>query len=131
MEKVVIFDDNCGICNFAINFVKAKSVGKEIVYIPNSSLPTNDFNFFLDSNDIRKIANETVIYIDKFGFYTKTTAIAKIIMELKFPYWLFGKLLNKPFLIPLLNTLYDFVARYRSKISRFFRLDSCKVNEKL
>lgn len=131
MEKIIIFDDNCGICNFAINFVKAKSIANEIVYIQNSYLPNNDFNLLLDSNDIKKLANETVIFIDKYGFYTKIKAIAKILIEMKFPYWLFGKILNKTLFIFLLNPIYDFVARNRSKISRFFRLDSCKVNETL
>lgn len=131
MEKIIIFDDKCGICNFAINFVKAKSIGKEIVYIQNSYLPNNEINLLLDTNDIKKLANETVIYIDKYGFYTKIKAIAKILIEMKFPYRLFGKILNKTLLIILLNPLYDFVARNRSKISRFFRLDRCKVNETL
>ena len=119
-DRLIIFDGVCNLCNGFVKFV--------IKHDPLSKFKFIAFQQIMDRNlaseyGLSEVAPETVILFTGGEKYFKSTAVLKIIRELKFPFRYFYFLICVPRFIR--DYVYDLVANSRYRI--FGKRDSCMV----
>ena len=116
--KTIFFDGVCGLCNGFVDFVIRIDRKKAFVFSPlqsayaSSKLPqhlTQDLN--------------SVVLLDNEDIYVKAKAVIMILTEVG-GIWSWARFLN---IIPgpLLNTLYDLVAKNRYQL--FGKKSTCRI----
>jgi len=119
-DRLIIFDGVCNLCNGFVKFV--------IRHDPLSKFKFIAFQQIMDSKlaseyGLPEVAPETVILLTGGEKYYKSTAVLKIIRELKFPLKYLYFLIYVPRFIR--DYVYDLVANSRYRI--FGKRDSCMV----
>ncbi|MCS6874917.1 MAG: DCC1-like thiol-disulfide oxidoreductase family protein [Pyrinomonadaceae bacterium] len=107
-EKVVFFDDNCNLCNHAVNFIISRDLKKIFKF---ASLNSEAAKKLLNENSIKDI--DSIILIENGKTYTYSTAILRIAKNLSGLWKLFYVLVLVP--KPMRDFLYKILARYRYK----------------
>lgn len=107
-EKVVFFDDNCNLCNHAVNFIISRDLKKIFKF---ASLNSEAAKKLLNENSIKDI--DSIILIENGKTYTYSTAILRIAKNLSGLWRLFYVLVLVP--KPMRDFLYKILARYRYK----------------
>ncbi|WP_163100736.1 thiol-disulfide oxidoreductase DCC family protein [Peribacillus alkalitolerans] len=117
MDKIVLFDGDCGVCNRSIQFILRHEKGNVFLFAPiESSIGQQLMSKYRIPSDLN-----SVIFIEKGKFYSKSTAAFKICKYFK-PPW------NLLFLFSFIpssirDIFYMVVARNRYKWFR--KSDSC------
>jgi predicted DCC family thiol-disulfide oxidoreductase YuxK len=114
MNKVVLFDGVCNLCNGAVRFIIARD-------------PAACFRFAsLQSGVGRRLLKddgppETIVLLEEGKMYSKSTAALRIARGLRLPWPLLYAFIVVP--RPLRDFVYDWVARHRYRW--FGKLDTC------
>ena len=108
MQKVVLFDGVCNLCNTAVQWLIRHDKNQIFKY---ASLQSNYASEHLKDSKYQSI--DSIILLDGDGVYSKSSAVLRILKHLKLPYsllWVF--IIVPPF---VRNFVYDVVARNRYK----------------
>jgi len=114
MARIVLFDGVCNLCNGAVRFIVARD-------------PAGRFRFAsLQSETARRLLNdvaqsETIVLIEAGKTHTKSAAVLRIALGLRFPWPLWFAFIAVP--RPLRDLVYDWVARHR--YAWFGKRESC------
>ena len=115
MDKVVVFDGVCGLCNKALSVLMKIDKNQTLRY-------TALQGEYVKTLDIDK-GIESIIFYEEGRIYYKSTAILRILRSLGGG-WI---LINIFYVIPafIRDSIYDVIAKYRYKI--FGKMDSCRM----
>jgi len=118
-EPVIFFDGVCGLCNRFIDFVIRHDQAGVFSFAP---LQGETARQRLPEADVRDLT--TVVLCDEQGIFRKSTAAARILIQLGGAWRVLGTALR---LVPrpLRDAGYSVVARYRYAI--FGKKDSCRM----
>ena len=119
-NSVILFDGVCNLCNRTVDFV-LKNNYKQNLYFTSLQSPFG--RQFLNDFDIPLHELNTLYYYHDDHLYNKSTAVLKILKELKGLYPLLSVFLIVPTFIR--DFFYDLLARSRYRI--FGKRDSCRV----
>jgi predicted DCC family thiol-disulfide oxidoreductase YuxK len=124
-EYIIIYDGECGICNYFAGWVAKNSSANVFETIPYKKV---DFNT-LPEGYTPELAMETVLLVERSTqrVYSKAKAVFIILRHTKGLWKIIGRLFANKFSSTLFNPLYSFIARNRSKISRIFGLQNCRI----
>ena len=118
MDKVVVFDGVCALCNKALSVLMKIDKNQTLRYtaLQGEYVKTLDINKDIDS----------IVFYEEGELYYKSTAILRILRSLG-GVWI---LINIFYIIPafIRDTIYDMIAKYRYKI--FGKMDSCRMPNK-
>ncbi len=119
-ENIIFFDGVCNLCNRTVDFVIKKNEKQNLYF---TSLQSPFGRQFLNDFDIPLNDLNTLYYYHDDLLYNKSTAVLKILKELKGLYPFLSALLIIPIFIR--EFFYDLMARHRYRI--FGKRDSCRV----
>ncbi len=119
---IIIYDGDCGICSFLANFLSHR-IPKDIELTYNIS----DYLTDTYGKQLRQISTISIILIDNGYIYIKMSAICKILSKMSLIYKIISFIFCRKLLIPFFNRLYDFIARHRHQLSKFFGKPECKI----
>ena len=118
MDKVVVFDGVCALCNKALSVLMKIDKNQTLRYsaLQGEYVKTLDINKDIDS----------IVFYEEGKLYYKSTAILRILRSLG-GVWI---LINIFYIIPafMRDTIYDTIAKHRYKI--FGKMDSCRMPNK-
>jgi predicted DCC family thiol-disulfide oxidoreductase YuxK len=117
--NVVFFDGYCGLCNKLVDFLLKRDRKKRLYFASQQS----DFAKKIISENLILSDVDAVIYLESGKIHIKSSAIIKIISQLK-GVWKLGMIL---FVVPafLRNLIYDWIAKKR--YLWFGKNDTCYV----
>jgi predicted DCC family thiol-disulfide oxidoreductase YuxK len=115
MNKVIIFDGVCGLCNKSVNILIKMDRKKHFKY---ASLQGE----YIKTLDVEPDIDSIIFYVDGTVYY-KSTAILKILRSLG-GLWVISNIF---YLIPkvIRDFIYDLIAKYRYNI--FGKMESCRM----
>ena len=85
-KSIIIFDDECNLCNRSVNFIIKRDLKKNFLF---TSL-NNDFAQSLIQKYNLKIASESIILIKNNKTYIRTDAILEVIKNINGFWYIFG-----------------------------------------
>ncbi len=113
MNNIILYDGNCGFCNYWIQWILNKDKKNQFLF---SSLQSPFSGEFLNENGLQTHDFNSIIFISNGTVYKKMFAIIEI-----------GKLIGKYNILllflrvlpnPILDFIYDAIARNRYRIMR-------------
>jgi len=111
-NQFILFDGNCGFCNKTIMFIAKKDTKNSFTFVSSNAVFGD---FLLTKYKLKGLETSTLILVEnKNNFYTKSTAIRKIFLQL--PYY---KIIGySMFLFPkkLCDYIYSLVSKNRTLI---------------
>lgn len=117
-KSLIIFDDECIICNSTVNFILKYDVAEKFIFTSfDSSFINTKLNLKIDNASVCVIAGERI--------FQKSEAVIYVLDNLSFP---LKKIFNLFRFLPvkLRNGIYEFVAKNRYRV--FTKLDKCDNN---
>lgn len=119
-DNIVLFDGYCILCNRSVDFLLKRDKKKKLKFalLPSAGTPS-----LLPDGITGPVQPETIIFLQKGRIYTKSTAVLKIMAQLKCPYPLLAVFLIIP--VKLRDWVYDLIAKNRYRW--FGRRNSCRV----
>jgi predicted DCC family thiol-disulfide oxidoreductase YuxK len=117
--KVVFFDGYCNLCNGLVDWLIKKDKRNELKFASLQGLTASKAL----SSALVSAPMDTVIYFKDGQTYQRSTAILKILMDLK-SFW---KLAGIFFIVPdrVRDSVYKFIAKNRYRF--FGKRDTCRV----
>ena len=105
---VVLFDGTCGLCDRAVGFILKHDTAGRFRFAPLQSQIARNLmiQHQLDPDKL-----DSIVLVDGDRAYIKSTAVIRILMDLKEPFPLLGILIFLPSRIR--DDAYDFIARHR------------------
>ena len=120
MNKIILFDGVCNLCNGAVKFVLINERKKQIKF---ASLQSNIGQYFLEKYSLPTTDFNSFIFIDNDKLYTKSTAALKVVREMNNYYkWLYILIVIPR---PLRDLFYTFIAKHRYTI--FGKNNTCMI----
>jgi len=118
MNKIIIFDGICGLCNRSVNILIKLDKHKLFHYTPLQGE-------FVKTLEITPDIDSIIFYEDGTLYY-KSTAILKILRSLG-GIWVLTSIF---YIIPnfIRDAIYDLIAKYRYKV--FGKMESCRMPKK-
>lgn len=119
-EKIILFDGVCNLCNSSVNFIIDHDKNDVFKF---ASLQSDAGQELLKKFDLSTKDFDSIIFVDNGKFYTKSSAVLRIVKD--FPgLW---KLLYASIIIPpfIRNFIYEIIANNRYKW--FGKKDSCRI----
>jgi predicted DCC family thiol-disulfide oxidoreductase YuxK len=116
VNRIVLFDGVCNLCNAAVRFILARD-------------PTGRFRFAsLQSGTARRLLggqppSESMVLLEEGKSYIKSAAALRIARGLSFPWPVLYAFIAVP--TPIRNLIYDWVARHRYRW--FGKRETCMV----
>jgi predicted DCC family thiol-disulfide oxidoreductase YuxK len=119
-KPLILFDGECNLCNWAVNFVLAKDVRGIFVFSPRQSDPGRRV---LAKRGLENTDVETTYLLENENIYSRSTAVLLILRRLPLPW----KLLFVFIIVPrcIRDFLYDVIARNR--YAWFGKTSSCRL----
>lgn len=112
-EPVLLYDGECGLCSFAVQFILRYEKDNRLKFATLQSAWAKD----ILHNSANVPANlDSVVLLQNNSIYIKSRAITRIAPYLKFPFNLLGVFKIIPTFIA--NRMYDWIAQNRQ---RFFK----------
>lgn len=119
-KPLILFDGECNLCNWAVNFVLGKDRRGIFVFSPRKSDPGRRVlaKLGLENTDV-----ETIYLVENEDIYSQSTAVLRILRRLPLPW----RLLFVFIVVPRCTRdfLYDVIARKR--YAWFGKMTSCRV----
>lgn len=122
-DLILFYDGDCGLCEAAINWLikNVDSDVRTIQYQDQAELKKfNNLNKYLINKEIQLIKGKSMYSGAKaigFCLKNKSLNIYKII----------GYMILYPFILPFAKICYRIIANNRIMISKFLRLNQCKI----
>ncbi|MFN4083178.1 MAG: thiol-disulfide oxidoreductase DCC family protein [Bacteroidia bacterium] len=115
-KAILFYDGKCALCNFSVKLALKNLKSQEIYFAPLQGLTAKQ------TKKLPKDTKSVVLFVDNV-FYTKSTAVFKILAQTKIPLkWLYVfSFLPKV----LTDCIYDVIAKYRYKI--FGEYNTCPM----
>ena len=124
MERIILFDGVCRLCNGSVDFVVRRDPKRHFKFasiqsdIAHALLSERGIQFDLENNP-------TIYLIENDNVYTRSSAALRIAKQLRFPWpLLYVGIIIPPF---LRNAVYDFVGARRAKW--FGVTNTCEVRD--
>jgi predicted DCC family thiol-disulfide oxidoreductase YuxK len=119
-KPMILFDGECNLCNWAVNFVLAKDRRGIFAFSPRQSDPGRRV---LAKRGLENTDVETIYLVENDNIYSQSTAVLFILRRLPLPW----KLLFVFIVVPryVRDFLYDVIARNR--YAWFGKTTSCRV----
>lgn len=118
---IVLFDGICNLCNSTVQFIIKRD--KNNVFKFSSLQSEFGQNFLKERNLSSTDFNSIILYESGVAYYTKSTAILKIVQKLGFPYKILSVFLLIP--SPIRDSIYSLLSKNRYHL--FGKKDSCMV----
>lgn len=118
---IVLFDGICNLCNSTVQFIIKRD--KNNVFKFSSLQSEFGQNFLKERNLSSTDFNSIILYEPGVAYYTKSTAILKIVQKLGFPYKILSVFLLIP--SPIRDSIYSLLSKNRYHL--FGKKDSCMV----
>jgi predicted DCC family thiol-disulfide oxidoreductase YuxK len=126
MSNLLIFDGDCGICTTTAEFIKKRSNESSLMVRPYQILNLSEIHKDLTSE---KTSISVYFYQDNTSVvFSKSKAVFMALKQMNSIYKVMGYLLDNPFFVFISNPIYDIIAKNRTKISKFFGLNACKID---
>tara|TARA_B100001996_G_scaffold144692_1_gene110098 strand:- start:592 stop:1014 length:423 start_codon:yes stop_codon:yes gene_type:complete len=109
-RNIVFFDGKCNLCSNSINFILNNEINSNLLF---SSLQSKFAKRFLKQYSINSKNHNSIIFFTKNKIYTKSNAIFKILIFLRF--YFRGLLIFKILPTFLTNFFYDIISNNRYK----------------
>ena len=109
-KNIVFFDGKCNLYNNSINFILKNEINSNLLF---SSLQSKFAKSFLKQYSIKSKNHSSIIFFTKNKLYTKSNAVFKILIFLKF--YLRILLIFKLLPTFLTNFFYDIISNNRYK----------------
>ncbi len=109
-RNIVFFDGKCNLCSNSINFILNNEINSNLLF---SSLQSKFAKRFLRQYSIKSKNHNSIIFFTKNKIYTKSNAIFKILIFLRF--YFRGLLIFKILPTFLTNFFYDIISNNRYK----------------
>jgi len=109
-KNIIFFDGKCNLCSNSINFILNNEINSNLFF---SSLQSKFAKRFLNKHSIHNKNHSSIIFFTKNKLYTKSNAVFKILMFLKF--YLRFLLIFKVLPTFLNNFFYDIISNNRYK----------------
>lgn len=124
MDKIILFDGVCTLCNSSVNFLKKNINSNDYKYISTNSLTGRNC---IEKFQLGKIPEHSIVLLKNDKKYIKSAAILELIPELP----VFYKILNIAKIMPesVRDFFYDIISKYRYKIFGRMEDQSCGLNE--
>ncbi len=120
VNSVILFDGECNFCNAGVDFVIRNDRGASFQFAAIQSDAVRDL---LQRAGISPDTLETVILWEDGQVYTSSTAVLRIVRNLRFPWCLLSVLIMVP--LKLREAVYVWVARHRYRW--FGKRNSCRL----
>lgn len=118
---IVLFDGICNLCNSTVQFIIKRDKNNVFKF---SSLQSEFGQNFLEERNLSSTDfNSIILYESGVAYYTKSTAILKIVQKLGFPYKILSVFLLIP--SPIRDSIYSLLSKNRYHL--FGKKDSCMV----
>jgi predicted DCC family thiol-disulfide oxidoreductase YuxK len=119
-KPLIVFDGECNLCNWTVNFVLRRDTGKIFLFSPNQSDAGREI---LTELGLDRMGNETIYLIEEDKIYSRSTAVLLALRRLPFPW----KILSVFIIVPkgIRDFVYDVIATHRYEW--FGKTSSCKV----
>lgn len=119
-KDVVLFDGVCGLCNHSVKFILKKEKSNDLLFSPlQSEFAKSQLKKF-------NIQTDSIVYIHKNKAYTKSGAVLRLCLRLKYMWPLIAVFLIVPSFIR--DFVYDCIAKNR--IAWFGSTEYCEVMTK-
>jgi predicted DCC family thiol-disulfide oxidoreductase YuxK len=118
MERIMLFDGVCNLCNGAVQFVIRHDARGEIKF---ASLQSESAAKLLEPFGINPSTLQTVVLLEDGRMYTKSDAALRLSRALKAPWSWLHPLIYVP--RPIRDVVYDLIARNR--YAWFGKQESC------
>ncbi|MFO7613658.1 MAG: DCC1-like thiol-disulfide oxidoreductase family protein [Bacteroidales bacterium] len=118
--RIVFFDGICILCNKSVDFLIRHDKKGRLKF---AALQSEAADHLLSSDHTQPANPETILYYDNGRIYDRSTAVLKILKELRQPWPVFSYLIIIP--RPIRDWIYDFIARYRYRW--FGRRKQCRL----
>ena len=119
-KPVILFDGQCNLCNWAVNFVLAKDRREIFLFSPMQSDRGREI---LTQLGFTNKAVETIYLLENKKTYSKSTAVLLILRQLPFPWKLSFAFIVVPTF--LRDFIYHVVAKHR--YIWFGKMNSCRI----
>ncbi|OZM56323.1 thiol-disulfide oxidoreductase [Lottiidibacillus patelloidae] len=119
MEKIILFDGVCNLCNFGVQFVIKRDPKKQFKFASIQS----EIGEKLMIKHYGKVELDSFVYIEGKNSYKKSTAALKVCKHLRGAWKLLFILLIIP--TPIRDFFYGKIAKNRYKM--FGKKDSCML----
>ncbi len=119
-KPLIVFDGECNLCNWAVNFVLGKDKGEIFLFSPNQSDSGREI---LTKLGLGRVGDETVYLIEKDKIYSRSTAVLLVLRRLPFPW----KFLSACIIVPksIRDFIYDVIAKNR--YVWFGKMNFCRI----
>jgi predicted DCC family thiol-disulfide oxidoreductase YuxK len=120
IERIVLFDGVCNLCNGAVQLIIKYEKNKSMYF---ASLQSEFAKTLLSENNIDSIDMSTVIFYENHKLYYKSSAALRIAGQLKFPFFLLSAFRIIPSFAS--DMIYSFIAKNRYRW--FGKKESCMI----
>ena len=119
---IILFDGECSLCNYYVQFVINRIKKQNIVFVAMKSHKGKEI---LKKIEAKVNIEQTILLIENDKIKTKSDAILEIIRKLKFPYNIltFGYIIPRP----VRDKLYQIISNNRHRI---FKNNNCEIDNK-
>ncbi len=125
MSDLLIFDGDCGICTTTAEYIKKRSNESFIKVKPYQVLNLNEIH-----NELNAVKTSKSVYfyeVNTSRIYSKSKAVFMALKKMNGVYKVMGYLLDNPLFVFISNPIYNLIAKNRTKISKLFGLNACKI----
>lgn len=123
MKKIIIYDDNCGICSLLIKYVAFFNNSFSIIGFSNADELLNQYNIEVETAEksvVVVLPQQNKCLIEAEAIFEIIADVLKLSNDEKL--FLFSENIIKFF-----NPIYRYIAKRRRQISIFFGLNACKI----
>ncbi len=125
LDKIIIFDSSCIMCNTAYRFLIKRMRKNNPIYF--ASFETKRMKKLFSDMKIYPEEN-TLYYFRNKEFFKRSKAVSAILLDIGFPYTIIGNVI-KIFPVSMADAFYNFIARNRYRI--LGKSTKCYYNPKL
>ena len=122
-NKLVIFDGDCGICTKTAEWIEQKDKDDKLTVKPFQILDLDKYDLELEQ------VQTSVYFISEGKKFRKARAVYEILKQLPGFWGFLGTAASNSFIAWISNPFYVLIARNRTKVSRIFGLDACKIED--
>lgn len=122
-DKLVIFDGDCGICTKTAEWIEKKDKKNKLIVKPFQILDLGKYG--LDLEKVRM----SVYFIKDGQKFNKARAVYEIFKQLPGFWGFFGFVTSNALIAGISDPFYKLIAKNRTKVSRMFGLDACKLGD--
>lgn len=126
VRDIIIYDGNCGICNYIVEWIRENDKSGKLDYLPNQMLESE-----ISLKGIKKedASRSVILYCpNEMILYKEARAVFEILKRLKGMWHFIGAVHSNPVSSTIALPIYRFVSTNRANISKILGLQACKFD---